>query len=158
MTLDPNAFLPTALAGKAQIITDPGNTFVSQVANILGTTAAGTAPTAATLVASALVHFDVVFLSGAATQSIVVTTADKVEIVDVIVRKSGAGVGNTVTVFNGGSPISDAIVAATDKAITRMGTNDPAFNTIAAGGTLTVTNTFAAGTILANVTVVARRL
>lgn len=158
MTLDPNMFLPTALAGKAQMIPDPSNTFISQVANILGSTVAGTAPTASTLNASAVCHFEIVFPSGTATQSIVVTTPDKVQIVDVIVNKVGAGAGNTVQVFNGATPISDAIAAATDKAITRMGTCDSTQNTIAAGGTFTVTNTFAAGNIQAYVNVMCRRL
>lgn len=158
MTLEPNMFTQQALAGKAQLIPDPANTFISQTCNILGATVPATAPTAATVTASALVHFDIAFPTGGATQSITVTTPDKIEIIDVIVRKQNAGAGNTVQVFNGATPITDAIAAAVNKAITRAGTIDPAQNVIAAGGTFIVTNTFAATDIMANVTVVARRL
>jgi hypothetical protein len=157
MTIEPNMFQPTALAGKAQVIPDPGNTFIAGVAAALG----AIVPLAATGTqnAAALVHFDIAFPNTGATQTFTVTTPDKIEIVDVIVRKSVAGAGNTITVKDGAAnAISDAIAAAVDKTITRMGTNDPAFNTIAAGATFTVVNTFAAGSNLCNVTVVARRV
>jgi hypothetical protein len=164
MTLDPNMFLPTALAGKAQLIPDPTNTFISQVATALGsaTAATVTGPTGTTATANAvgLVCFKVVFPTGAATSTLTVTTPDAIEIVDVIVNKVGAGAGNTVQVQNtAGTAISDAIAAATDKAITRMGTCDATTptNLVAAGGTFKVVNTFAAGSIQAIVTVVARR-
>ena len=159
MTIDPNAFLPTAIAGKAAIITDPGNPFFAGVGVALGaiTPIGVVGPTIQN--ASSLVHFDLLFPTGAATQTFTVTTPDKIEIVDVIVRKDTAGAGNTVQVKDATAtnPISDAIAAATANAITRAGSVFVAFNTIAAGAKFTVVNTFAAGDIQANVTVVARR-
>jgi hypothetical protein len=94
----------------------------------------------------------------AATTTYSYITADKVELVDVIVRKSVAGAGNTIQVKNGsGTAISDAIAAAVDKAITRAGTIDPATATLNAGDTFQITATRAAGSMLANVTLVWRR-
>jgi hypothetical protein len=157
MTLDPNMFTQQAISGKAVLPADAANGFYGPVCNILGATVPGTA-TGVTLVASALVHFDFT-IPDAATTTYTVTTADKIEIVDVIVRKDGAGAGNTITVKNGaGTAVSDAIAAAVDKTITRAGTIDVATNTIAAGGSFQITATKAAGTMAGNVTVVARRL
>ena len=93
----------------------------------------------------------------AATATYNFVVLDKCEVVDVIVRKSGAGAGNTIQVLNGVTAMSDAIVAAVDKTITRAGTLDPAQTALAAGGTLAVTATKSAGSMLANVTVVMRR-
>ena len=157
MTVEPNMFTQQALAGKAQLIPDPANTFISQVCTTLGAVVP-MAATPATQVATALVNLDLAFPTGAATATFVVTSADALELVDVVVRKSNAGAGNTVQVKNGANAVSDAIVATTDKAITRAGTIDPAFNTIAAGGAFTVVNTFAAGDVKANVTLVCRRI
>jgi hypothetical protein len=90
----------------------------------------------------------------AATADIDFVLVEKVEIIDVIVRKSAAGAGNTIQLKTGaGTAITDAIAAAVDKAITRAGTIDPATATIAAGGTLRVTATRAAGSMLAQVVV-----
>lgn len=159
MTLEPNMFKQTALAGAAQLIPDPANTFISQVAAALGAIVPVALAGATTQNAAALVHFDAAFPTGAATSTFTFTTPDKIEIIDVIVRKSAAGAGNTVQVKDGAAnAISDAIAAAVDKTITRAGTIDPAFNVIAAGATFTVVNTFAAGSIAANVTIVARRV
>jgi hypothetical protein len=95
-----------------------------------------------------------VLLTGSVTLDVDVIVTEKIEVVDVIVRKDGAGAGNTVTVKNAATAITDAIVAATDKATTRAGTIDTAQNVIAAGGTLRVTGTRAAGTMVATVWVV----
>lgn len=157
MTLEPNMFTQQALAGTAQIISLPTNTFISQVCNILGASVP-MAATPATLNASALVCLDLAFPTGAATATFVVTSLDALELVDVIVRKSNAGAANTVQVKNGVTAVTDAIVAAVDKAVTRAGTIDPAQNTIVAGGAFTVVNTFAAGDVKANVTLVCRRI
>lgn len=94
-----------------------------------------------------------VLTSGSATADFDTVLTDKFEVVDVTCRKDGAGAGNTVTIKNGATAISDAIVAATDKAVTRAGTIDTASNVIAAGGTLRVTMTRAAGTVVALVTI-----
>lgn len=90
----------------------------------------------------------------AATGDIDIIVGDKVEVVDVIVRKDGAGAGNTYQVKNGATAISDAIAGAVDKTITRAGTIDTAQNVIAAGGTLRLTATRAAGVRNALVTAV----
>lgn len=156
MTIDPNMFLPTAASGKAAILSDPANAFFTQVGQILGNTVAGTA-TGQTQNASGLVHFDFA-VPDAATTSYTITTPDKIEIVDCICRKSVAGAGNTIQLFNGATAISDAMATAVDKTITRAGTIDPAQNVIAAGANITITATRAAGSMLCNVTIVARRV
>jgi len=80
----------------------------------------------------------------------------KFEVIDVIVRKDGAGAGNTITVKNGATAISDVMVAAVDKAVTRAGTisSVAAVNVVLAGGTLRVSAHKAAGSMAALVTVV----
>lgn len=94
--------------------------------------------------------------SGSTTADFDVTLAEKFEVIDVICRKDGAGTGNTITVKNGATAISDPIVFAADKAVTRAGTIDStsAGNVIAAGGTLRVTATRAAGTVVGLVSVI----
>lgn len=92
-------------------------------------------------------------LSGSVSVSPTITVVDKFEVVDVVLRKDGAGAGNTVQIQNGSSNITDAIVFATDKAVTRAGTIDVAQNVLAAGGTLTCVATRSAGTVAGLVTV-----
>ena len=92
--------------------------------------------------------------SGSITADFDVTLAEKFEVIDVICRKDGAGAGNTITVKNGSTAISDAIVFATDKAVTRAGTIDTAQNVIAAGGTLRVSASRSAGTVVGLVSVI----
>jgi hypothetical protein len=158
MTLDPNMFLPQAAAGRAVLPADASNGFFQPVCQMLGAITPDGVVGPTVQIATALVHFDILFPTGAVTQSFTVTTPDKIEIVDVIVRKDNAGAANTVQVFNGGTAITDAIAAAVNKAVTRAGTIDVAQATINAGASFIVTNTFAAGDIKANVTVVARRI
>ena len=156
MTLDPNMFTAQASVGHAVLPADAGNGFFQPVCQILGAATVGGAT--GTFIPTALVHFD--FLCpDASTATYTITCADKIEIVDVIVRKDGAGAGNTIQVKDGSAAaISDAIAAATDKAITRAGSIDVAKATIAAGGTFQIVATKAAGVMNANVTVVARRI
>ncbi len=92
--------------------------------------------------------------TGSATADFDTTLNEKFEVLDVIARKDGAGAGNTVTVKSTATAISDAIIYATDKAVTRAGTIDTASNVIPAGGILRVTVTRAAGTSVGLVTVV----
>lgn len=158
-TLEPNMFTPAAASGKPSIPADQTNQFFTSVIQQLGAITPIAAAGATSQVATALMHFNFTFPTGAATSTFTATTPEKIEIIDVIVRKSAAGAGNTVQVKDGSAnAISDAIAAAVDKTITRAGTIDPAFNTISAGSTFTVVNTFAAGSIAANVTVIARRV
>lgn len=93
-------------------------------------------------------------ITGSATADFDTIVEDKCEVIDIICRKDGAGAGNTITVKNLATAISDAIVYATDKAVTRAGTIDTASNVIAAGGTLRVTATRAAGTVVGLVDVI----
>lgn len=65
-----------------------------------------------------------------------VAVDESLELVDVTVIKNGASAGGTLTVKNGATAITDAIVAAVDKVVTRVGTIDRAQSTIPAGGTL----------------------
>jgi len=76
------------------------------------------------------------------------------EIVDITVLKEAAGAGNTMQAKNGaGTAISDAIAAAVDKAVTRAGTLDIATRVLAAGATLRIAATNAAGSTLCKVIV-----
>jgi hypothetical protein len=152
-------FTQQALAGKAQLIPDPANTFISQVCNALGAIVPIGLVGATVQNATGLMHFDFEFPTGAVTATFTATTPDKIQIVDVICRKAAAGAGNTLQIKDGAAnAISDAIVFAALNTVTRAGTLDPAFATIAAGANFTVVNTFAAGSIAGNVTVVARRV
>jgi hypothetical protein len=91
----------------------------------------------------------------AATGDIDVILATKFEVIDVVCQKqNGAGAGNTVTVKSGANSISDAIACATDTAITRAGTINDANSIIAAGGTLRLSCTRAAGTRNSLVTII----
>jgi hypothetical protein len=155
MTVEPNMFTPSAAAGQAQLPANPANTFITQViAHCGNVTAAAVSP--ASTVASALMMFDIA-IPDAATTTYTYISTNKIEIVDVIVRKDGAGAANTIQVLDGASAaITDAMAAAVDKTITRAGTIDTAKNVVAAGGSFKITATRAAGTILANVTILVK--
>lgn len=92
-------------------------------------------------------------IPNAATADYDIIVDAKFEVIDVVVRKDGAGAANTMQIKNGATAITDAIAAATDKAVTRAGTIDTAQNVILAGGTLRCTATRAAGSSAALVTV-----
>ena len=95
-----------------------------------------------------------VLVPDAATSNIDLVMTEKVEIVDVIIRKDAAGAANTIQLKTGaGTAITDAIAAAVDKAVTRVGTIDTATNVIAAGATLRIATTRAAGSMLCTVLV-----
>lgn len=86
-------------------------------------------------------------VADAATGDIDIVVEDKFEVTNVeCTKRGGAGAGNTMLVKNGANAISDAIACATDNAVTRAATIDDANSTIAAGGTLRLTATRAAGT------------
>jgi hypothetical protein len=97
-------------------------------------------------------------IADAATADYDLVLKEKFQVTDVIVRKTGAGAGNTVQIKNGANAISDAIVAAVDKTVTRAGTLDPAQEVVAAGGTLRCTVTRAAGSGAVQVTVLGRKV
>ena len=94
-------------------------------------------------------------ISDAAGDDYDIVTDDAIEVVDVIVIKTGAGAGNTIQIKNGATAISDAIAAAVDKAVTRAGSIDRAQSTIPLGGTLRFTTTRAAGSAAMRVFVTA---
>lgn len=97
-------------------------------------------------------------LPDAATTTYKYTVPDKIEIVDVICIKDGAGAGNTVTLKDSaGTAISNAIATDTDKTVTRAGTLDKTTRVIAADGELQITATKAAGTMACAVFVKAIR-
>ena len=71
-----------------------------------------------------------------------VIVKQKIRVVDVWAVKTAAngGAGDTVTVKNGATAITDAMdLNATDKSVVRAGTIDDAQHEIAAGGTLRAT-------------------
>ena len=86
-------------------------------------------------------------LADAATQNVDFIVSKKVEIIDCTCIKTTAGAGNTVQLANGtvATPITDAMATAVDGAITRAATMTTANSTIAAGGTLRLISTKAAG-------------
>ena len=90
-----------------------------------------------------------VLVPDAATGDIDIVLATKFEVTDVVcVKRNGAGTGNTVTVRNSATAISDAIICATDDAVTRAASiiDGAGTNVIAVGGTLRLSCTRAAGT------------
>lgn len=91
--------------------------------------------------------------SGGVTADFDRVVTEKIEVIDVTCRKDGPGAANTITVKNGSTAITNAIAFAVDKAKTSAGTIDAASNVVAAGGTLRVTGTFAAGDLVGLVTV-----
>lgn len=60
------------------------------------------------------------------------------EVVDVIVQARATSGGGTATLKKGSNAISDAIAMATDKAITRAGSIDDAYSTLAEGDAVSV--------------------
>lgn len=101
---------------------------------------------------------ETVQLPDVATTTYSFTFGSKYEIVDVVVNKSGAGAGNTIQIKDpSGNAISDAIAAAVDKAVTRAGSLDPAFNPRTGISGCQITNSRAAGSALCNVTLCLRR-
>ena len=62
----------------------------------------------------------------------------KFRVIDVTVDTIATVSSGTVKVTDGSSDITNAIVAAVTKVVTRAGTIDPAKNEIAAGGSLSV--------------------
>ena len=60
------------------------------------------------------------------------------EIVEVIVQSRATSTGGTATLRTGTTAITDAIIMATDAAITRAGTVDDDHSTVAAGDVLNV--------------------
>jgi hypothetical protein len=156
MTLDPNMFTPQAAVGHAVLPADAANGFFSTVCNILGAQTDG-AVSPATILPCALGEISIL-IPDAGTTTYTYITQDKIEIVDVIVRKDGAGAANTIQVLDASSvAITDAMAAAVDKTITRAGTIDTAKNVVAAGGSFKITATRAAGTMLASVTILVKR-
>ncbi len=90
-----------------------------------------------------------VTIPDAATGDIDIVMATKFEVVDVVcVKRNGAGVGNTVTVKNGATAITNAIAVDTDDTVTRAGTviDGAGTNVLAIGATLRLSCTRAAGT------------
>ena len=81
--------------------------------------------------------------AGGVTANTDVTVDDKILIMDVWVQNNGAGTASdTITVTDATTAITDAIdISGADKTIKRAGTIDNAVATLAAGGTLRVTET-----------------
>lgn len=81
-----------------------------------------------------------------ATETLVYKSTRKIQIVGVEVLKDGTDTGGTVQLTDSAdAAITDAIVAAVDKAVTRAGTIDPAKSTVTAGGTFKVVYTRGSG-------------
>lgn len=68
--------------------------------------------------------------------TIIATTTFALKVLDVIVECTGANGGGTITLKSGSNAITDAIVCAVDTTVTRAGTINDAYQTVAAGGSL----------------------
>lgn len=92
----------------------------------------------------------------AATATYSYKTAQKIEIIDAWVIKDGAGAANTVQVTDGAdAAITNAMAAAVDKTVTHAGTIDKAKRVLASGATFKVVATRAAGTMAAQLFILA---
>ena len=92
----------------------------------------------------------------AATTTYSYVTPEKIEIIDVWNIKDVAGAGNTIQVTDGAdAAITNAMAAAVDKTSTRAGTIDKAKRVLAAGATYKVVATRAAGSMAAQLFILA---
>jgi hypothetical protein len=80
----------------------------------------------------------------------------QLEIIDIIVQARATSASGTVKLTDGTNDISDAIIMATDKAMTKAGTLDDAYTLIDAGGALKLVTNGATDRGL--VTIVGRKL
>jgi hypothetical protein len=88
----------------------------------------------------------------AATATYPFLNAEKLEVIDVVVIKDQVGAGNTIQLKTAaGTPISDAIAAAVDKAQTRAGSLDKAQRLLAAQAGFQITATKAGGSMACQV-------
>jgi hypothetical protein len=91
-----------------------------------------------------------------ATQTLSYKTAEKIEIIDAWNIKDGAGAANTLQITDGAdAAITNAMAAAVDKTVTHAGTIDKAKRVLAAGATFKVVATRAAGTMAAQLFILA---
>jgi len=98
------------------------------------------------------VFADVNIPDAAGTNTYQVIMPFKGTLIGIDVNKSVAGAGNTIQITQaGGTAITDAIVAAVDKAVTHVGTIDPAVRDFAAGDILKIVAVRAAGSMLCKV-------
>lgn len=67
-----------------------------------------------------------------------VTIPYDMEVIDVVVQCTAANSNGTLTLKNGTNAISDAIICAVDKTITRAATIDDAYSTLYTTSTVTV--------------------
>lgn len=94
----------------------------------------------------------------AATATYVYKTQDKIEIIDAWNIKDTAGAGNTLQITDGAdAAITNAMAAAVDKTVTHAGTIDKAKRVLAAGATFKVVATRAAGSMAAQLFILAIR-
>jgi hypothetical protein len=78
-----------------------------------------------------------VVISADATGEKAVTIPYDMEVIDVVIRCTAASGGGTLTLKNG-TAVTDAIACATDKAVTRAGSIDPAYSTLYTYSSVTV--------------------
>ncbi|HWU91600.1 MAG TPA: hypothetical protein VN253_30240 [Kofleriaceae bacterium] len=98
----------------------------------------------------------VIDIPNAATATYSYKTAEKIEIIDVWNIKDGAGAANTIQVTDGSDvAITNAMAAAVDKTKTNASTIDKATRVLAAGATFKVVATRAAGTMAAQLFILA---
>jgi len=148
------AIRPTLDMLAASGILTNSNIFQQSDSLLQGVAGVGADAPLSTLGSAALTNLLTIplLIPDAATTTYTYKTDIKIEVVDIVIRKSAAGAGNSIKMQdNAAADISDAIATVTDKAITRAGTIDPAKNVILAGSTFKLLCTRAAGSMLAQV-------
>lgn len=73
-----------------------------------------------------------------ATGEVSVTIPYDMEVVDIVVQCTAANASGTLTLKRGGTAVSDAIICAVDKVITRAGTIDDSVSTLLTTSTVTI--------------------
>ncbi len=138
---------------KVWVFVDEANAPVLPTSISGNVTNAAISPALTPLARSGLIVIDI---PDAATATYSYVTSEKIEIVDAWVIKDGAGAANTVQITNGADvAITNALAAAVDKTVTRAGTIDKATRTLAAEATFKVVATRAAGTMAAQLFILA---
>lgn len=110
------------------------------------------APVAPALTVSGTIDVIPIDIPDAPTTTYSFKNAETLEVIDLVVIKDQDGAGNTIQLKDAaGVPISDAVAAAVNKAVTRAGSLDKIKRTLDAGAGFQITATKAAGSTAAQV-------
>jgi hypothetical protein len=85
-----------------------------------------------------VIEFDVTADASSGIKIFDANLPDKIEIVDVVIKCKATSAGGTLKITDGTNDISNAVVCATDDAVTRAGSIADAYATLSEGATLSV--------------------